>query len=182
MTGACCSLLPSEYPRCTRDTLLKAPRSASGGDVEARWVRRARGRTARADPARRGRMARAISRRPTRGCDPRAARPGGSLRADRIRLPGLREGPSVLPPRQLAVLILRDVLGFHANKVADMLDSTVEWVNTALKRARASLQRRRPLTADREPPPASDSPSEDATVAKFVSAYESADLTRWWPF
>jgi RNA polymerase sigma-70 factor (TIGR02960 family) len=82
----------------------------------------------------------------------------------------------VLPPRQLAVLILRDVLGFHANEVADMLDSTVESVNSALKRARASLQRRWPPSADREPPPASDSPSEDAIVAKFVSAYESADL------
>jgi RNA polymerase sigma-70 factor (TIGR02960 family) len=81
----------------------------------------------------------------------------------------------VLPPRQLAVLILRDVLGFHANEVADMLDSTVESVNSALKRARASLQRR-PPTADREPPPASDSPSEDAIVAKFVRAWESADL------
>jgi RNA polymerase sigma-70 factor (ECF subfamily) len=80
----------------------------------------------------------------------------------------------LLPPRQLAVLILRDVLGFRANEVADMLDSTVESVNSALKRARASLQRRRPRTADREPPPAS--PSEDAIVAKFVSAYESANL------
>jgi RNA polymerase sigma-70 factor (TIGR02960 family) len=82
----------------------------------------------------------------------------------------------VLPPRQLAVLILRDVLGFHANEVADMLDSTVESVNSALKRARASLQRRRPPIADREPPPASDSPSEDAIVAKFVRAWESANL------
>ncbi len=80
----------------------------------------------------------------------------------------------VLPPRQLAVLILRDVLGFHANEVADMLDSTVDSVNSALKRARASLQRLRP--GDREPPPASDSPAEDAIVAKFVQAYESADL------
>jgi hypothetical protein len=82
----------------------------------------------------------------------------------------------VLPPRQLAVLTLRDVLGFHPNEVAGMLDSTVESVNSALKRARASLQRRRSPTADREPPPACDSPSEDAIVAKFVSAYESADL------
>ena len=49
----------------------------------------------------------------------------------------------VLPPRQLAVLILRDILGFHTNEVADMLDSSVESVKSALKRARASLQRRR---------------------------------------
>jgi hypothetical protein len=57
-----------------------------------------------------------------------------------------------------------------------MLDSTVESVNSALKRARASLQRRRPSAADQEPPPACGSPSEDAIVAKFVSAWESADL------
>jgi len=82
----------------------------------------------------------------------------------------------VLPPRQLAVLILRDVLGFHANEVAGMLDSTVESVTSALKRARASLQRRLPSAAGREPPPACQSPVEDAIVAKFVSAYESADL------
>jgi RNA polymerase sigma-70 factor (TIGR02960 family) len=82
----------------------------------------------------------------------------------------------VLPPRQLAVLILRDVLGFHASEVAGMLDSTVESVKSALKRARASLQHRRPTTGDREPPPACDSPSEDAIVAKFVRAWESADL------
>jgi RNA polymerase sigma-70 factor (TIGR02960 family) len=81
-----------------------------------------------------------------------------------------------LPPRQLAALILRDVLGFHAGEVADMLGSTVESVNSALKRARASLQRRRPPTPDRQPPPASGSPAEDATVARFVRAWESADL------
>jgi RNA polymerase sigma-70 factor (TIGR02960 family) len=81
----------------------------------------------------------------------------------------------VLPPRQLAVLVLRDVLGFHAAEVADMLDSTVESVNSALKRARAGLQRKLPPAADREPPPP-DSPSEDAIVAKFVRAWESADL------
>jgi RNA polymerase sigma-70 factor (TIGR02960 family) len=82
----------------------------------------------------------------------------------------------VLPPRQLAVLVLRDVLGFHASEVAGMLDSTVGSVNSALKRARASLQRRWPPAADREPPPASDSPAEDAIVAEFVRAWESTDL------
>ena len=57
-----------------------------------------------------------------------------------------------------------------------MLDSTVESVNSALKRARASLQRRRPSADGREPPPASGSPAEDAIVAKFARAWESADL------
>ncbi|HEU4490591.1 MAG TPA: hypothetical protein VFR74_06950 [Jiangellales bacterium] len=81
----------------------------------------------------------------------------------------------VLLPRQLAVLVSRDVLGFHATEVADMLDSTVEAVNSALGRARGSLHRRRPPTADGQLPPAA-SPSEDAIVARFVHAYESADL------
>ena len=79
-----------------------------------------------------------------------------------------------LPPRQLAVLILRDVLGFHATEVADMLDATVDSVKSALKRARASLQHRR--ADDRRPPPASGSAAEEAIAAKFVRAWESADL------
>ena len=82
----------------------------------------------------------------------------------------------VLPPRQLAVLILRDVLGFHADEVADMLDTTVESVKSALKRARAGLQQRRGSAAECEPAPAAESPAEDAIVAKFVNAYESADI------
>jgi RNA polymerase sigma-70 factor (ECF subfamily) len=82
----------------------------------------------------------------------------------------------VLPPRQLAVLILRDVLGFHASEVADMLDSTVESVTSVLKRARTSPQRRLTPTADREPAPPPGSPAEHAIVARFASAWESADL------
>jgi SnoaL-like domain len=60
--------------------------------------------------------------------------------------------------------------------VAEMLDSSVDSAKSALKRARASLQHGRPTTGEREPPPAADSPSEDAIVAKFVRAWESADL------
>jgi RNA polymerase sigma-70 factor (TIGR02960 family) len=89
-------------------------------------------------------------------------------------------GLQVLPPRQLAVLVLRDVLGFHASEVADMLDTTVDSVSSALKRARASL-RRRPPAAGRQPPPVSGSPAEVAIVAEFVRAWESADMVRWWP-
>ena len=75
----------------------------------------------------------------------------------------------VLPPRQLAVLILRDVLGFRASEVAEMLDTTVESVNSALKRARTGLQRH-------EPAATSNSASETAVVAEFVRAYESGDV------
>jgi RNA polymerase sigma-70 factor (ECF subfamily) len=82
----------------------------------------------------------------------------------------------LLPPRQLAVLILRDVLGFEAKEVAGMLDSTVESANSALKRARASLKLRSPSSVGGEPPPVAGSPQEDAIVAKFVSAYEASDL------
>jgi RNA polymerase sigma-70 factor (TIGR02960 family) len=82
----------------------------------------------------------------------------------------------ILPPRQLAVLILRDVLGFRANEVADMLDTTVESVNSALKRARISLQRRQVSADEREPAPIPDSISEQALVAQFVRAYESGNV------
>jgi RNA polymerase sigma-70 factor (TIGR02960 family) len=82
----------------------------------------------------------------------------------------------VLPPRQLAVLVLRDVLGFQASEVAEMLGSSVESVTSALKRARASLQRRQTPTGTPEPPPPAYSPSEDAIVGRFVSAWEAADL------
>jgi RNA polymerase sigma-70 factor (TIGR02960 family) len=78
----------------------------------------------------------------------------------------------VLPPRQLAVLLLRDVLGFHAGEVADMLDTTLDSVNSALKRARTTLQRSEP----REPAPAPESPTERALVSEFVRAYESGDV------
>ncbi|MFI7004392.1 sigma-70 family RNA polymerase sigma factor [Nocardia sp. NPDC050175] len=77
-----------------------------------------------------------------------------------------------LPPRQLAVLVLRDALGFHANEVAEMLDASLDSVNSALKRARATLQRKRSSGE----PPGSGSPTENAIVAKFVRAWESADL------
>ena len=73
----------------------------------------------------------------------------------------------VLPPRQLAVLILRDVLGFPASEVAAMLGVTVESVTSALKRARSRL----PAAEERPARPA-----EDAVVARFARAYESADL------
>jgi RNA polymerase sigma-70 factor (ECF subfamily) len=80
----------------------------------------------------------------------------------------------VLPARQRAVLILREVLGYHADEVADMLDSTVDSVNSALKRARAGLQRRLPPTGHGDPAP--DSAAEQALVGKLAVAYQSGDV------
>ena len=77
----------------------------------------------------------------------------------------------VLPPRQVAVLILRDVLGFRASEVADMLDSTVDSVNSALKRAESVCGN----GCQSGSPPAPDSTAERAIVAAFVRAYESGD-------
>jgi RNA polymerase sigma-70 factor (ECF subfamily) len=77
-----------------------------------------------------------------------------------------------LPPRQRAVLILREVLRWHATEVADLLDTTVASVNSALQRARATLaatdleaERSRPVDADQQ-----------ALLARYVEAFESYDM------
>ena len=81
----------------------------------------------------------------------------------------------LLPPRQLAVLLLRDVLGFPAREVADMLDTTVESVTSALKRARAGVGRATVADEHRTPPPAPRSAAEEQLVRRFVRAWEAAD-------
>ena len=79
----------------------------------------------------------------------------------------------LLPARQRAVLILRDVLGFRAAEVAQMLDSTVESVTSALKRARATLDGRpRPEAA----PPPLESPVERELVGRLAAAFEANDV------
>jgi RNA polymerase sigma-70 factor (TIGR02960 family) len=82
----------------------------------------------------------------------------------------------LLPPRQRAVLILRDVLGFHAREVADFLESSEESVTSALKRARAGLRGQPATSAGREPPPPPDSPAEQDLVAKLTLAWEAGDV------
>jgi len=79
----------------------------------------------------------------------------------------------LLPPRQRAVLILRDALGFPARDVARMLDSTEESVTSALKRARATMQHH---PARPEPAPAAGSAAEQALVTQLTRAYEMADI------
>ncbi|WP_109508730.1 RNA polymerase subunit sigma-70 [Nocardioides speluncae] len=82
-----------------------------------------------------------------------------------------------LPPRQLAVLILRDVLGLRAKETAEILDATVDTVNSLLKRARSALGSHR--AAGTTMPPASVATgAEEAIVRRFVDAYQAADLDR----
>jgi RNA polymerase sigma-70 factor (ECF subfamily) len=80
-----------------------------------------------------------------------------------------------LPPRQRAVLVLRDVLGFRAAEVADTLGTTEVAVNRLLHRARRAMDRdARPGTLAEAPLP--DSPEERALVARFATAFQSGDV------
>jgi RNA polymerase sigma-70 factor (TIGR02960 family) len=82
----------------------------------------------------------------------------------------------LLPPRQRAALILRDVLGFHASETAQILDVSEESVTSALKRARAAVQRRFPQPAAQEPPPQPGSARERELVERFTLAFEAGDV------
>jgi RNA polymerase sigma-70 factor, ECF subfamily len=84
----------------------------------------------------------------------------------------------LLPPRQRAVQILRDVLGYQAREVAHILDSSEESVTSALKRARATLQLRVPPPGERDEPPAT-SAAERELVQRFTRAFESSDMAAW---
>jgi len=83
----------------------------------------------------------------------------------------------VLPPRQRAVLILRDVLGFTAAETAEILDTTADSVTSALKRARATLHDRSDQ-AGREPPAAPNSPAERDLVTRLTAAYQAGDVSQ----
>ena len=79
-----------------------------------------------------------------------------------------------LPPRQRAALVLRDVLGYRAAEVASMLDTTEVSVNSALQRARATLEDLSPPGRDRAPLPRSA--RERDLVARFADAFETGDV------
>jgi RNA polymerase sigma-70 factor (ECF subfamily) len=79
-----------------------------------------------------------------------------------------------LPPRQRAVLVLRDVLGFSATEVAAMLETTQTSVNSALIRARATIEERGPRAHDRAPLPRSA--QEHELVALFADAFERGEV------
>jgi RNA polymerase sigma-70 factor (ECF subfamily) len=76
-----------------------------------------------------------------------------------------------LPGRQRAVLIFRDVLGWTAPEVAELLESTVASVNSALQRARATIDRQLPA-----PPPAVPDHTERELLGRYVEAFEHDDM------
>ncbi len=78
-----------------------------------------------------------------------------------------------LPPRQRAVLILREVLCWQAAEVAELLDTTVASVNSALQRARATLAASS-LEASQAPDPMDD--EHAALLARYVEAFERYDI------
>jgi RNA polymerase sigma-70 factor (TIGR02960 family) len=80
-----------------------------------------------------------------------------------------------LPPQQRAVLVLRDVLGFRAGEVAEMLDTSEPSVNSLLRRARAAFQSRLPA-AGRERAPLPNSKLERDVVGSFADAVEAGDI------
>ncbi len=76
-----------------------------------------------------------------------------------------------LPGRQRAVLIFRDVLGWTAPEVAEILESTVASVNSALQRARATIDQALPETAGTRA-----DPTERELLNRYVAAFEHADM------
>ena len=86
---------------------------------------------------------------------------------------GLIAALQYLPPRQRAVLILRDVLGWRAAEVAELLGMSVTAANSTLQRARAQLEHHAPAEDDMREP--SDPPTR-ALLARYAAAFEAADV------
>jgi RNA polymerase sigma-70 factor (TIGR02960 family) len=80
-----------------------------------------------------------------------------------------------LPPQQRAVLVLRDVLGFRAGEVAEMLETSEPAVNSLLRRSRTAFESRLPASG-RERAPLPNSKRERDVVGRFADAVEAGDV------
>src|SRR5690242_4711075 len=79
-----------------------------------------------------------------------------------------------LPPRQRAVLILREVLRWQASEVAELLDTSVASVNSALQRARATIEEKH---LDAGGSATVDDAEQKELLRKYVAAFEAYDMT-----
>jgi RNA polymerase sigma-70 factor, ECF subfamily len=82
----------------------------------------------------------------------------------------------LLPPNQRAALLLCEVLGFSARETAETLETSVASVNSALQRARATLERARPARSQQATLRALGDARSRALVARFVDAWDRADV------
>jgi RNA polymerase sigma-70 factor, ECF subfamily len=80
-----------------------------------------------------------------------------------------------LPPKQRAVLIVRDVLGWSAKETAALLEASVPSVNSALQRARATLKEHLPERRAEWAPESDPSEQERALLERYLDATERAD-------
>jgi RNA polymerase sigma-70 factor (ECF subfamily) len=81
-----------------------------------------------------------------------------------------------LAPRSRAILIMRDVLDWSAKETAELLDTTVTSVNSALRRARATLRERLPSRRRDRHPPDDPGAEERAVLARYMAAHDRGDL------
>ena len=198
LTGYCYRMLGSmfEADDAVQDTMVKAWRSIDGFEGRSSirsWLYRIatnvcldmlRGRQRRA-------LAMDLGPAGTAGSFTAATRPeeawitpipdGRVLRADDDPAEMAEERESVrlafitalqhLPARQRAVLILREVLRWQAAEVAELLDTSVASVNSALQRARATL-----ADGSRTPSPEPVDPAHQDLLARYVDAFERYDI------
>ncbi len=83
----------------------------------------------------------------------------------------------LLPPRQRAILLLRDVIGYTAAEVATMLETSIAGVNSALQRARATLAQERAANRVTHSHASPGAVTEQALVQRLVDAWHAADVS-----
>lgn len=82
----------------------------------------------------------------------------------------------LLPPRQRAALLLRDVIGYSVAEVATILSTSVAGINSALQRARSTLEQERTASRVARTHSRTNSDTEQALVRRLVEAWHSADI------